>query len=84
MSCFQVVSEVSNHSTGYCSDLSCRSAVASAFDRAGLEQPGGLTAEFVFRRCLACSYLNVVMVEDFVCCLCDEELPDVWNVTRGR
>jgi hypothetical protein len=36
-----VVSEVSNQSTGYCPDLSCWSAVASALDRAGLERPDG-------------------------------------------
>jgi hypothetical protein len=74
------VSEVSNQSTGYCPDRSCWSAVASALDRAGLDRPDGFTAEFVFRRCPSCFYLNVVKDEDFVCCLCGEDLPEVWNV----
>jgi hypothetical protein len=78
-----VVSEVSNQSTGYCPDLSCWSAIASALDRAGLQRPDGFTSEFVFRRCPDCFYLNVVKEEDFVCCLCGEDLPDVWNVDPG-
>ncbi|MEV0609994.1 hypothetical protein AB0I61_26870 [Polymorphospora rubra] len=74
------VGEVSNQSTGYCPDPGCWPAVAAALDRAGLAHPGGFTAEFVFRRCPRCGQLSVVKDGDFVCHVCDADLPRSWNL----
>jgi len=73
------VVEVSNQSAGYCPDVTCWSAVASALDRAGLGRPDGFTAEFVFRRCVTCRGTNIVKDGDYVCSVCGSELPDYWN-----
>jgi hypothetical protein len=75
-----VVSEVSNHSTGYCPDTSSWRAVAHALDRAGLRGPSGFTNEVVFRRCPACRERNIVREDDFVCVFCGSDLPALWNV----
>jgi hypothetical protein len=74
------VSEVSNQSTGYCPDVTSWPAVAAALDRAGLRSPGGFTATFVFRRCPNCEERSVVKDNDFVCAVCENDLPQWWNV----
>lgn len=75
-----VVSEVSNHSTGYCPDTSSWSAVAQALGQVGLRCPSGFTNEVVFRRCPACRERNIVREDDFVCVFCGSDLPALWNV----
>jgi hypothetical protein len=74
------VSDVSNHSTGYCPDVSSWPAVARALDRAGLGRPDGFTHEVVFRRCPGCQEHGIVREGDFVCVFCGSDLPSVWNV----
>ncbi|SBT52451.1 hypothetical protein GA0070611_5642 [Micromonospora auratinigra] len=74
------VVEVTNQSTGYCPEPSCWPAVAEALDRAGLDRPGGFTAEFVFRCCPRCAELNVVKEAVFVCAMCGDDLPASWNL----
>jgi hypothetical protein len=69
------VEHVSNLSTGYCPDVSSWPAVASALDRAGVQHPGGFTAEFVFRSCPRCLQRNVIKDDDFFCAVCGSELP---------
>ncbi|GGR73003.1 hypothetical protein GCM10010169_16240 [Micromonospora fulviviridis] len=71
-----VVTEVSNHSTGYCPDPTSWLAVAGALDRAGLDHPEGFTVAVVFRRCLDCGDRNLVRDEDYVCALCGADLPE--------
>ncbi|MBL1101014.1 hypothetical protein [Streptomyces coffeae] len=81
------VGDVSNHSTGYCPDISSWSAVAQALHRAALGHPSGFTHEVVFRRCPSCQEHNIVREDDFVCVFCGGDLPEVWNVdpaTSGR
>ncbi|WP_406729680.1 hypothetical protein WJ438_13775 [Streptomyces sp. GD-15H] len=75
-----VVGDVSNHSTGYCPDVSSWSAVAQALDRAGLGRPSGFTHEVMFRRCPGCQEHNIVREDDFFCVFCGSDLPEVWNV----
>ncbi|OIJ64045.1 hypothetical protein [Streptomyces mangrovisoli] len=74
------VSEVSNHSTGYCPDVTSWPDVARALDVVGLGRPSGFTYEVVFRRCLVCQEHNIVREDDFVCVFCGSELPESWNV----
>lgn len=74
------VGDVSNHSTGYCPDVSSWPAVAQALDHAGLRHPSGFTHEVVFRRCSACQEHNIVREGDFVCVFCSSGLPAEWNV----
>ncbi len=73
------VTEVSNQSTGYCPDPDCWPAVARALDRLGLAHPGGFTTAIVFRSCPDCGERNIVRDGDFICALCDAELPQRWN-----
>lgn len=74
------VSEASNQSTGYCPDLSCWPALASALDRAGIARPDSFTHAFIFRRCPQCGQNNVVKDEDFSCAVCGGMLPQQWNL----
>ncbi|WP_199716547.1 hypothetical protein [Micromonospora musae] len=76
------VSEVSNQSTGYCPEPRCWPAVAAALKQVGLENPGGFTCEFVFRRCPDCKELSVVKDGDFICYVCGSDLPQAWNVDQ--
>jgi hypothetical protein len=70
----QVV-EISNQSTGYCPDVDCWAAVEEALDAIGLRHPVGFTAPVVFRRCPTCDAKNVVRDDDYVCAVCDGDLP---------
>lgn len=74
------VTSASNQSTGYCPDVTCWPAVASALDRLGVEHPAGFTTEIPFRRCTACAEITIVRDGDFVCVFCDAELPAAWNL----
>lgn len=73
------VTEVSNHSTGYCPDLDSWEAVAIALDRVRMPRPPGFTHAVVFRRCPVCDERNIVREDDYVCALCDAGLPRAWN-----
>jgi hypothetical protein len=75
-----VVVQISNQSTGYCPDVTSWSVVQAALDRAGVRHPGGFTHPVVFRRCPDCGAVNVVRDGDFVCAICDADLPARWNV----
>ncbi|MGW0131436.1 hypothetical protein [Streptomyces sp. NPDC003299] len=77
------VGEISNHSTGYCPDVTSWPAFARALDRAGLGRPSGFTHEVVFRRCPDCQEHNIVREDDFVCVFCGSNLPEAWNVDGG-
>ncbi|MFJ2897379.1 hypothetical protein ACIO87_21140 [Streptomyces sp. NPDC087218] len=74
------VDGISNHSTGYCPDVTSWPAVARALDRTGLGHPSGFTHEVVFRRCPGCREHNIVREDDFVCVFCGDDLPREWNV----
>ncbi|MEU3821938.1 hypothetical protein AB0E74_20320 [Streptomyces sp. NPDC030392] len=74
------VSEVSNHSTGYCPDVSSWAEVARALDAMEVRRPSGFTHEVVFRRCTDCQEHNIVREGDFVCVFCGSDLPAEWNV----
>lgn len=74
------VSQISNQSTGYCPDLTSWAALSDVLDRAGIDHPGGFTHPIVFRRCPSCHERNLVKDDDFVCALCEMELPKSWNL----
>jgi hypothetical protein len=74
-----LVRQISNQSTGYCPDITSWTAVRTALDRAGLDHPATFTQPIVFRRCPHCRQLNIVKDDHFVCAVCDEPLPGVWN-----
>ncbi|GAA1367500.1 hypothetical protein GCM10009661_21870 [Catellatospora chokoriensis] len=73
------VDEITNQSTGYCPDPGSWTAVAAALDAAGLRHPAGFTQQYVFRRCPGCGERNIVKEDDFVCAVCDADLPTEWN-----
>jgi DNA-directed RNA polymerase subunit RPC12/RpoP len=75
------VSEVSNHSTGYCPDPASWPAVGAALDAAGLPHPGRFTGPVVFRHCPRCGERNLVKEHDYVCALCGADLPRTPDAT---
>ncbi|MET8152939.1 TM2 domain-containing protein [Actinoplanes sp. NPDC049668] len=77
------VLEVTNQSTGYCPDPDCWPAVRRSLDRLGIPHPGDFTDKVVFRRCPSCAERNIVRDGDFVCALCDNDLPARWNFTSA-
>jgi hypothetical protein len=74
------VGGVSNQSTGYCPEPESWPAVAESLSRAGLAAPQNFSLACVFRRCVACSNLNVVKDALFECGVCGAELPTNYNV----
>lgn len=73
------VSEVTNQSLGYCPEPESWPAVAAALERAGIDHPGGFTAEFVFRRCSECGTQNIVKDSWYECGVCGTPLSQTWN-----
>lgn len=73
-------SHLTNHSTGYCPDITSWQAVAAALDGLGIPHPGAFTPAVVFRRCAGCREVNVVRDDFYVCVFCDADLPAEWNV----
>lgn len=73
------VVEVSNQSTGYCSEAQSYAAVNAALAKTGINYPHGFTRAFVFRRCPRCKTTNIVKEDEFICGYCDEVLPNAWN-----
>ena len=69
----------SNLSTGYCPEPASWPWLAAVLDRAGIEHPGRFTSEFIFRRCPSCDERNLVKDAHFVCAICGEDLPQLWN-----
>lgn len=78
------VRSVTNQSTGYCPEPGCVLQVASALTRVGLESPGELAHEFVFRRCESCDTIAIVKENDFECAACGADLPRGWNFDEPR
>lgn len=74
------VASISNQSTGYCPDVTCWPAVASALDRLAIARPTAFTTEILFRRCPTCTELNIIRDDDLVCVFCEAGLPAAWNI----
>ncbi|MGP3987459.1 hypothetical protein [Streptomyces sp. 3N207] len=74
------VTEVTNHSTGYCPEPTCWPAVSRSLHRAALPHPASFTHALTFRRCAHCHQPNIVREDDWYCAFCDTELPRHWNV----
>lgn len=74
-------SYVTNHSTGYCPDITSWPAVAAALGRLGISHPGAFTPAVIFRRCVDCHEVNVVRDDFYVCVFCEADLPAAWNVS---
>lgn len=73
------VAAVTNQSAGFCPEPECWSAIAMELDRLRLPHPDGLSHEFRFRRCPACSTVNLIKDSVFECDVCGEALPASWN-----
>jgi hypothetical protein len=73
------VTDATNQSLGYCPEPDSWPAVASALERAGIKPLGGFTAEFIFRRCLACGTKNIVKDGWYECGVCGSSLSQDWN-----
>jgi hypothetical protein len=74
---------VTNQSTGYAPEPESWIEVAAALDRLGVAHPSGFTQAFDFRRCEACSTVNLVKDGWLVCAVCGEDLPSAWNLELG-
>jgi hypothetical protein len=75
-----VVEEASNQATGYCPEPGCWDALERVLTDLGIPHPGSFTRIFHFRRCKKCRQVNIVKDEWFYCAVCDEELPQEWNL----
>jgi hypothetical protein len=73
------VTAVTNQSTGYCPDPASWPEVERTLDVLGLTHPGRFTSAFDFRRCPACSQINLIKDGVFRCDACDAALPATWN-----
>jgi len=76
------VTHVTNQSTGFCPEVECWPAVARALEAAGLEDPGGWSACFEFRRCPGCWGCSLIKEGVFECAECGRDLPQDWNFDR--
>lgn len=73
------VSEITNHSTGFCPEPESWPSVAKTLDAIGVTRPIDFTTKVLFRRCVSCGERNVVKDNWFVCDLCGTQLPKDWN-----
>ena len=78
------VSEISNHSTGFCPEPESWPVVAAALDTLVVTHPGCFTTPVVFRLCPKCHERNIVKDSWFVCAICGAHLPDDWNFPAVR
>ena len=74
-----LIESVSNQSTGYCPEPESWPAVARAISAAGLLAPETYSPSLIFRRCPTCQTINVVKDDEFVCAVCEANLPAEWN-----
>ena len=74
---------VTNQSTGFCPEPCSWPVVSRALADIGITKPEGFTTEFEFRRCPACAQINIVKDSFFQCAVCDESLPEDWNLSEG-
>jgi hypothetical protein len=75
--------EVSNQSTGYCPEPDSWPAVARALNAISLQHANDFTMTCIFRRCEACSTLNLVKDDWFECAVCQAPLSDTWNLDNS-
>ncbi|NEU72315.1 hypothetical protein PI95_006940 [Hassallia byssoidea VB512170] len=73
------VAEVTNQSTGFCPEPESWKYLDNALKLILLPHPPGFTIEFIFRRCCACNQVNLVKENVFICAVCGEKLPNIWN-----
>jgi hypothetical protein len=73
------VVDVTNQSTGYCPEPTSWPEVERALEGLGVAHPTSFTTSFDFRRCPACSQINLVKDAMLRCDACDAELPAAWN-----
>jgi hypothetical protein len=70
---------ITNQSTGYCPEPESWLAVERSLRQLNVNTPNEFSMAFVFRRCEACSQINVVKDSHFECAVCGAELPRKWN-----
>ncbi|MBV6623649.1 MAG: hypothetical protein KI793_12060 [Rivularia sp. (in: Bacteria)] len=73
------VAEITNQSTGFCSEPESWHYVAKALNLIKISYPRSFSIEFIFRRCFACSQINIVKDNIFICSVCKAKLPQKWN-----
>lgn len=74
------VAEITNQSTGYCPEPASWGAVKEALSKIDIISPSSFTSEFIFRKCIKCSSINIVKEDYFYCAVCNGELPKDYNV----
>jgi hypothetical protein len=74
-----IVECVTNQSTGYCPEPESWEAVVGSLDRIPVEHPDGFDPVSIFRRCPACTQINIVKDEWYVRGVCQSTLPNLWN-----
>lgn len=73
------VSDVSNHSTGFCPDLVSWQPLEDCLRRIGVRCPPHFTESQIFRKCPICRERNLVKEAHFYCVFCGGSLPRHWN-----
>jgi len=69
---------ITNQSTGYCPEKSSWNAIQAAMSGAGIDHPNAFTTAYEFRRCDACTAINIVK-DGWLVCSCGADLPKEWN-----
>ena len=73
------VAEITNQSTGFCPEPESWQQVVKALDLIEIPHPSSFTINFIFRGCCACSQVNIVKDNLFICSVCAAKLPQTWN-----
>ncbi|AFY53022.1 hypothetical protein Riv7116_0419 [Rivularia sp. PCC 7116] len=76
------IAEITNQSTGFCPEPESWQHVANALNLIKIPYPSSFNVEFIFRRCFACSQINIVKDNIFICSVCKVKLPQKWNFDR--
>ena len=73
------IAQITNQSTGYCPEPDSWESVQRAIQHLPQDVMEGFSPAFTFRRCPACTQINVVKDDDFECSVCGCVLPQEWN-----
>jgi hypothetical protein len=71
---------ITNQSTGFCPKPQSWKYTKLALEQANIRYPEELSVALEFRICTHCNTINIIKENHFYCAVCDNQLPNDWNI----